>query len=189
MDIKKLNRVLIPILIIIIIGLFVDSKNIVASRYGINVSCWATLMSSFITILGVYVTFEYERSQDKKEEKRNNLPFLIYSIKLSVFPYRKKQHRRKKVLDYKLSPKIIEYDCTLLIPIQVDNIGIGLAIITSITCFDSKNKIDYNCVSNETSRTKVIKKSGSSTFYIEIEGVDRKNLEYLNITVMLYIAK
>lgn len=96
MDIKKLNRVLIPILIIIIIGLFVDSKNIVASRYGINVSCWATLMSSFITILGVYVTFEYERSQDKKEEKRNNLPFLIYSIKLSVFPYRKKQHRRKK---------------------------------------------------------------------------------------------
>ena len=74
-------------------------------------------------------------------------------------------------MDYKLSPKKIEYDCTLLIPIQVDNIGIGLAIITSITCFDSKNKIDYNCVSNETSRTKVIKKSGSSTFYIEMQGL------------------
>lgn len=190
---NKLNKipwtVKVIIIVLIISSFILDNRNIPISKWHLNVTYWTGIISSITTIVGVYLTFQYEKAISKEQNKKNNLPVLVYSIELSVYPFREKQRKRKIILDYKLvsTEKIKSGDMhKLLIPIEVKNIGIGIAVIKNIYCVDSNNRAFYKGKNNDTSPTKLINKNDDSIFYIEIFGIEKEDINNLSINVEFY---
>lgn len=94
------------------------------------------------------------KNQEAKSKIRKiTYQSLVYSIKLSVYPFREKQRKRKIILDYKLIPtkegkRGIH---NLLIPIKVENIGVGIAVIKDVYCINRNKKTCYKGKNSDTS--------------------------------------
>ncbi|MBB1094866.1 hypothetical protein H5R92_01350 [Limosilactobacillus sp. BG-MG3-A] len=185
----KINKILFALTIIIILLSFVlDKKNIPISKWNLNVTYWTGIISAATTIMGVYLTFQYEKSRSKEQDKKNNLPVLVYSIELSVYPFREKQRKRKTILDYKLiSTKEDKRGIhNLLIPIKVENIGVGIAVIKDVYCINRNKKTCYKGNNSDTSPTKLINKNDNSIFCIEIFGIEKEDINNLSVNIEFY---
>lgn len=189
----KINKILfvstiIILLSFVLVSFVLDKKNIPISKWNLNVTYWTGIISAATTIMGVYLTLQYEKSRNKEQDKKNNLPVLVYSIKLSVYPFREKQRKRKIILDYKLIPtkegkRGIH---NLLIPIKVENIGVGIAVIKDVYCINKNKKTCYKGKNSDTSPTKLINKNDNSIFCIEILGIEKEDINNLSVNIEFY---
>lgn len=72
----KINKILFVSTIIILLSFVLDKKNMPISKWNLNVTYWTGIISAATTIMGVYLTLQYEKSRSKEQDKKNNLPVL-----------------------------------------------------------------------------------------------------------------
>lgn len=112
------------------------------------------------------------------------MPFLVIDNYLPAYIIRSLQNKRTEVKDYCfLFKKFGNNKNNLVIPLRVNNIGIGLAIIENIQC--SYKQLFASCKISDVSpigSSKVIKKAGESIFLITVKNISQnqfKDLEFV----------
>lgn len=150
----------------------------------LNSEFWSNLISALIgaivTILGIYWTLAVQKKQSKIDLLNSHRPYLRYRISLGVYPYRIiDQRQRTAVLDY----EICNFDSSdkhcVIFPLDVENVGLGLAFIT-----DVKAEIDGKILDKDKAfREKIINKGENSVFYIKVQGVSHGELKNLKLKI------
>lgn len=152
-------------------------------KYPINVEFWtkitSSLISAVVTIGGIWWTLDSDYKKSKEDLVNNNRPFLQYFISIGVYPYRASdQVNRTAILDYKLTDGGNQH--TLIVPLDIKNIGNGHAIITGVTAKEDGSKSAF--VSEE-HREKIIESKHNSVFYIQLT----KQSEFTTNTITISI--
>lgn len=191
---EKNWRIFLIFVGIIIVLATIDYYNFGNLAAHFNITFWAAIIGSVTTILGVYLTLNNDTKKRKKQNRLENRPYLLYTIQLYVYPYRIRQNRHKGVFDYILKENESDPDevNNLLIPLDVRNLGVGLAIIYSIKVYyrQNGNYIIFTVNKKDKKRTKLIGKADNSIFYIEVKDICSKILETMgNVDVEEIIKK
>ena len=172
-------------LIIAIIILFcIDTQDFVLKIFRLNMEFWSSLISAIIgavvTILGIYWTLAEQKKQSKIDLLNSHRPYLRYRISIGVYPYRIiDQKQRTAVLDYEICNSDRSSEWFVIFPLDVENVGLGLAFIT-----DVKAEIDGKTLDKDKKfREKIINKGENSVFYIKVTGVSHVDLKNLKLKI------
>lgn len=139
---------------------------------------WSSLISAIIgavvTILGIYWTLAEQKKQSKIDLLNSHRPYLRYRISIGVYSYRIiDQKQRTAVLDYEICNSDCSSEWFVIFPLDVENVGLGLAFIT-----DVKAEIDGKTLDKDKKfREKIINKGENSVFYIKVTGVSHVDLK------------
>ena len=189
-----LNRLIVLFVLYLLfcidIKVFILKKYILNSEIlsnlisALNSEFWSNLISALIgaivTIVGIYWTLAVQKKQSNIDLLNSHRPYLRYRISLGVYPYRIiDQRQRTAVLDYEICNFSSSDKHCVIFPLDVENVGLGLAFIT-----DVKAEIDGKILDKDkTFREKIINKGENSVFYIKVQGVSHGELKNLKLKI------
>lgn len=182
---KKYFWTTILILILTLFALFhIDTKDCILKTYRLNSEFWSSLISALIgatvTILGVYWTLAEQKKQAKIDLLNSHRPYLRYRISIGVYPYRIiDQKQRTAVLDYEICNSNSSDEQFVIFPLDVENVGLGLAFITDVKAEIEGKTLDKD----QKFREKIINKGENSVFYIKVQGVSYGELKNLKLKI------
>lgn len=180
---KKFFGITVLILVLVLVLFCVDTKDFILNTFRLNIEFWSSLISAIIgatvTIYGIYWTLNEENKKYKEDLRNSHKPYLRYYISIGVYPYRKyDQSKRAAILDYIFNnTKSTTEGKSLIFPFDVENIGLGHAIIQSI------DVIIGDEVLRTTQRTKIIKKDENSVLYIEVNNISMDDISKLKLNI------
>ena len=188
------NRLIV--LVVLYLLFCIDTKVFILKTYilnseilsnlisALNSEFWSNLISALIgaivTIVGIYWTLAVQKKQSNIDLLNSHRPYLRYRISLGVYPYRIiDQRQRTAVLDYEISNSNSSDEQFVIFPLDVENVGLGLAFIT-----DVKAEIDGKTLDKDKEfREKIINKGENSVFYIKVLGVSYGELKKLKLKI------
>lgn len=181
----KYKKIIGAILIFLIFLFILDKNDFIVKCFHLNIEFWSAMLG----FLGVILTILYASYQSRKDERRANRPFLVYSMVLAVYPYRVlTSNKDGLILDYIIDKtgeegKSNDKCYTLVFPMMVKNIGKGVAFISKVYVEYEESQGVPKTFDSNNNRDKIIEVNQEKKFFVRLNGFTLNDLEKLTLRI------